>query len=65
MTTIMSLVGIVTLFGLALLVSSNRRHHNYRTLGRVCAAGRYRGAHSLANLMSAVLAGPFVSLQAP
>jgi concentrative nucleoside transporter, CNT family len=33
MTTIMSLVGIVTLFGLALLLSENRRHLNFRTLG--------------------------------
>ena len=37
MTTIMSLVGIVTLFGLALLLSSNRRHLNYRTLGTAFA----------------------------
>ena len=37
MTTIMSLVGIVTLFGLALLLSSNRRQLNYRTLGTAFA----------------------------
>ena len=33
----MSLVGIVTLFGLALLLSNNRRHLNYRTLGTAFA----------------------------
>jgi CNT family concentrative nucleoside transporter len=37
MTTIMSLVGIVTLFGLALLLSNNRRRLNYRTLGTAFA----------------------------
>jgi concentrative nucleoside transporter, CNT family len=37
MTTIMSLVGIVTLLALALLLSSNRRHLNYRTLGTAFA----------------------------
>jgi concentrative nucleoside transporter, CNT family len=36
MTTIMSLVGIVTLFGLALLLS-NRRQLNYRTVGTAFA----------------------------
>jgi CNT family concentrative nucleoside transporter len=33
----MSLVGIVTLFGLALLLSNNRRRLNYRTLGTAFA----------------------------
>jgi CNT family concentrative nucleoside transporter len=33
----MGLVGIVTLFGLALLLSNNRRHLNYRTLGTAFA----------------------------
>jgi CNT family concentrative nucleoside transporter len=37
MTTIMSLVGIVTLLALALLLSSNRRRLNYRTLGTAFA----------------------------
>jgi nucleoside permease NupC len=53
MTTIMSLVGIVTLFGLALLLSIAR-------MGlKAVLAG------TLAHLLSAVLAGLFVSLQAP
>jgi CNT family concentrative nucleoside transporter len=37
MTTIMSLVGIGTLFGLALLLSENRRHLNYRTVATAFA----------------------------
>ena len=37
MTTIMSLVGIVTLFGLALLLSENRKNLNYRTISTAFA----------------------------
>ena len=37
MTTIMSLVGIATLFLLALLLSSDRKHLNWRTIGTAFA----------------------------